>query len=78
MYKHADIHVYMYAYVSSSVCNIMQCIGVFFLWREEPIYESHFTTRTPAVPDVFDSGRNGGALRPGRRVCFRCLGPVFI
>ena len=30
-----------------------------------------FTTRTPAVTDVFDSGRNEGALRPGRRVGFR-------
>ena len=34
---------------------------------------SHFTTRTPAVTDVFDSGRNVGALRPGRRVGFRSL-----
>ena len=25
-----------------------------------------FTTRRPAVPDVFESGRNVGALRPGR------------
>ena len=33
------------------------------------------TTLTPAVPDVFDSGRNVGALRPGRRVGFRCLAP---
>ena len=30
-----------------------------------------FTTRPLAVPDVFDSGRNVGALRPGRRVHFR-------
>ena len=29
------------------------------------------TTRTPAVTDVFRSGRNVGALRPGRRVGFR-------
>ena len=29
------------------------------------------TTRTPAVPDVFESGRNGGPLCPGRRVGFR-------
>ena len=34
-----------------------------------------FTTRTPAVTDVFDSGRNDGALRPGRRVGFRSVGP---
>ena len=34
-----------------------------------------FTTRTPTVPDVFDSGRNDGALRPGRRVPFRSLAP---
>ena len=34
-----------------------------------------FTTRTPAVPDVFDSGRNVGALRPVRRVGFRSLVP---
>ena len=33
-----------------------------------------FTTRPPAVPDVFDSGRNVGALRPARRVGFRSLG----
>ena len=31
------------------------------------------TTRTPAVTDVFDSGRNVGALRPGRRVGFRSV-----
>ena len=34
-----------------------------------------FTTRTAAVPDVFGSGRNVGALRPGRRVPFRSLAP---
>ena len=34
-----------------------------------------FTIRTPAVPDVFGSGRNVGALRPGRRVGFRSLAP---
>ena len=30
-----------------------------------------FTTWKPAVTDVFGSGRNVIALRPGRRVCFR-------
>ena len=30
-----------------------------------------FTTRPPAVTDVLGSGRNVGALRPGRRVGFR-------
>ena len=30
-----------------------------------------FTTRTAAVTDVFESGRNDGALRPGRHVGFR-------
>ena len=30
-----------------------------------------FTTHTPAVPDVFVSGRNVGALCPGRHVGFR-------
>ena len=30
-----------------------------------------FTTRTAAVTDVLGSGRNDGALRPGRRVRFR-------
>ena len=34
-----------------------------------------FTTNTPAVPDVLGSGRNVGALRPGRRVGFRSLAP---
>ena len=34
-------------------------------------YISIFTTQMPAVTDVFDSGRNVGALRPGRRVGFR-------
>ena len=34
-----------------------------------------FTTRTPAVTDVLRSGRNVGALRPGRRVGFRSLVP---
>ena len=33
------------------------------------------TTHTPAVPDVFGSGRNDEALRPGRRVGFRSLAP---
>ena len=32
-----------------------------------------FTTLTPAVPDILGSGRNGGPLRPGRRVGFRSL-----
>ena len=35
----------------------------------------NFTTRPPAVPDVLVSGRNDGALRPGRRVGFRSLPP---
>ena len=30
-----------------------------------------FTTHSPAVPDVFGSGRNVGAVHPGRRVGFR-------
>ena len=34
-----------------------------------------FTTRTPAVPDVFVSGRNVVALRPRRRVGFRSVPP---
>ena len=34
----------------------------------------YVTTRPPAVTDVFDSGRNDGALRPGRRVGFQSLG----
>ena len=34
-----------------------------------------FTTRTAAVTDVLVSGRNDGALRPGRRVGFRSLAP---
>ena len=38
-------------------------------------YCGPFTTRTAAVTDVFDSGRNVGALRPGRRVGFRSLVP---
>ena len=33
------------------------------------------TTRPPAVPDVFGSGRNDGALRPGRCVYFRSRAP---
>ena len=35
-----------------------------------------FTTRTPAVTDVFGSGRNVGALRPARHVGFRSPAPV--
>ena len=31
----------------------------------------YFTTRTPAITDVFVSGRNVGALRPACRVPFR-------
>ena len=34
-----------------------------------------FTTRTPAVTDVFESGRNVGALCPARRVGFRSVAP---
>ena len=34
-----------------------------------------FTTRTAAVTDVFDSGRNVAALRPVRSVGFRSLVP---
>ena len=37
--------------------------------------EIGITTHSPAVTDVFESGRNVGALRPGRRVGFRCLVP---
>ena len=36
--------------------------------------KTHITTRTAAVPDVFDSGRNVGALGPGRRVRFPVSG----
>ena len=39
------------------------------------MHVSMFTTRPPAVTDVFESGRNVGALRPGRRVGFRSLQP---
>ena len=52
-------------------------------WRPPPPSQStppwsqmsviYFTTRTPAVTDVFESGRNVGALRPGRCVGFRSL-----
>ena len=31
------------------------------------------TTHTPAVTDVLESGRNVGALRPGRHVGFQLL-----
>ena len=34
-----------------------------------------FTTRPPVVTDVFESGCNVGASRPGRRVGFRSLVP---
>ena len=37
--------------------------------------EFKVTTRTAAVMDVFDSGRNVGALRPARRLGFRSLAP---
>ena len=36
-----------------------------------------FTTRPPAITDVLGSGRNVGALRPGRSVGFRSLAPVM-
>ena len=37
--------------------------------------ERFFTTHSPSVPDVFDSGPNVRALRPVRRVGFRSLAP---
>ena len=37
--------------------------------------KTYFTTHSPAVTDVLGSGRNVGALRPGRRVPFRSLVP---
>ena len=39
------------------------------------MYLMAFYYPSPAVPDVFDPGRNVGALRPGRRVGFRSLAP---
>ena len=39
------------------------------------ICDLSFTSRPAAVTDVFDSGRNVAALRPGRRVVFRSLVP---
>ena len=38
-------------------------------------YDIIFTSRPPAVPDILESGRNVGALRPGRRVGFWSLEP---
>ena len=38
---------------------------------QAPCIKRTFTTHPPAVTDVFDSGRNVGALRPGRRGGFR-------
>ena len=35
------------------------------------IEQYYITTRPPAITDVFESGHNVGALRPGRRVGFR-------
>ena len=60
MYIYMYINIYIYIYI---------CIYIYVY-----IYIYIFTTRPPAVTDVFVSGRNVGALRPGRRVGFRSLG----
>ena len=39
------------------------------------ICSRYITTHSPVVTDVFGSGRNVGALRPARRVGFRCQSP---
>ena len=49
----------------------MMMIGVRFIQK----LCNYITTRPPAVPDVFGSGRNVVALRPARRVPFRSLVP---
>ena len=44
-------------------------VAIFFTCHEV----LKFTTRPPAVTDVLGSGRNVGALRPGRRVGFQWI-----
>ena len=41
-----------------------------YSWHSPSWASRVFTTRPPAVTDVLGSGRNVGALRPGRRVGF--------
>ena len=67
------ISLYIYIYIWAIPKNLAPVLEntVFALFAN--ISEQFITTHTPAVPDVFVSGRNVGALRPARRVGFRCL-----
>ena len=57
---------------SKSLCLCLRLWGLLHLLHLTTGHHfSEFTTRTPAVPDVLGSGRNVGALRPGRHVGFR-------
>ena len=58
--------------ISSLILHEEQLAGSYILRVQ---YIIALTTRTPAVTDVLGSGRNDGALRPGRRVGFRSLAP---
>ena len=58
--------------------SMVRCMLLLVTITQKKKYDSHkwfFTTRPPAVTDVFESGRNVGALRQARRVGFRCLAP---
>ena len=57
-------------------CVLNRCEKLMILGQDSPLMVielpiTQFTTRTPAVTDVFGSGRNSVALRPVRRVGFR-------
>ena len=61
--------------IGEQQCCFNRLVGIFFSFNTLPhnsVGLTCFTTRTAAVTDVFDSGRNVGALRPGRCVGFRC------
>ena len=69
MYIYIHMYICMYIYICIYVCIYT------YVYMYVCLYVYIFTTRPPAVPDVFDSGRNDGALRPARRVGFRSVAP---
>ena len=73
MYVCIHVCMYVYMYVCMYVCVYVCMYAYMYVCMDVCMYA--FTTRTPTVTDVFVSGRNVGALRPGRRVPFRSLAP---
>ena len=65
---HLDIYV--------MICLLLKKTHLFTKHKQAELQCLYlFTTHSPTVTDVLVSGRNVGALRPGRRVPFRSLAP---